>query len=324
MPAITKKSSRFGKLGGVRSFVSVIREVNFEEVRASAELAPRLLVLAPTEAEAEEIGDALAGISHSPYVFPATLDAFPRSGDAYDAVVVFDPTTPDRATRVGNSLRARELKLPVVSYVADHAEDVGVAERVREAIVAQALDRAPALGRHIPAFRPAAVKAIIDETARANAQFAAVANLPSIVPVFGSLMSAGADMLVLTKNQAMMIYKLAACHDRDLRDQWRIIWEVVPVVGAGFFWRSLAREAASFLPVLIGTLPKVGVAYVGTVVAGRGADLYYRSGKKPNRTQMQAIYRQAVEAMKRLPPGNLNPTTRESGRGVSRRGVPPR
>jgi hypothetical protein len=98
-----------------------------------------------------------------------------------------------------------------------------------------------------------------------------------------------------------MIYKIAAIHDRQLRDQWQILREVLPVVGVGFFWRTLAREAASFLPLLIGTLPKVGVAYVGTVVAGRGADFYYRYGKKPTRGQMKDFYQQAADALKRVP-----------------------
>jgi uncharacterized protein (DUF697 family) len=301
MPARQKKGSRFGKIGSLRNFVSVVREINFEEIRASAELPPRLLVLAPTEAEAEEIGDVVAGAPHSPFVFVASFAAMPRAGDAYDAVVVFDPSTPDRITRVSGTLRAKELNLPVVEYVRRDPEYAGGAGRVREAIVTQAPDRAAAFGRHIPAFRAPAVKAIVDETARANAQFAAVSNVPSVIPVIGWFMSAGTDMLVLTKNQVMMIYKIAACHDRDLRDHWQILWEVMPVVGAGFIWRTVARESASLLPLLIGTVPKIGIAYVGTVVAGRGADFYYRFGRKPSRGQMQVIYRQAVEALKRLP-----------------------
>src|SRR5262249_5184287 len=108
------------------------------------------------------------------------------------------------------------------------------------------------------------------------------------------------------KNQVMMVFKIAAIHDRDIRDHWRILREIIPVVGAGFFWRTLAREAESFLPLLIGTLPKVAVAYTGTVVAGRGADLYYRSGRKPDREQLREMYNQAAESLKRVP----NPLSR--------------
>jgi uncharacterized protein (DUF697 family) len=294
-------SSTLGKVGSIRNFVNLIREINLEEVRASAEMAPRILVLGPDDEAAAGVAEVLTGVPRSPYVTTGRLDAIPRTGHGYDAVVVFDPSSSDPISRVADKLMARELQLPVVAFGGSDPTDQGAAEFAREAIVTQAPERAPALGRHISAFRPAAVQAVIDETARANAQFALVSNLPSVIPIVGSLMAAGADMLILTKNQVMMVFKIAAIHDRDVHDQWRILREITPVVGAGFFWRTLAREAASFLPLLIGTLPKVGVAYIGTVVAGRGADVYYRLGRKPDREQVRELYKQAAEALKRMP-----------------------
>src|SRR5262249_50706638 len=82
------------------------------------------------------------------------------------------------------------------------------------------------------------VQGVIDETARANAKFALVSSLPGAIPIIGSLMAAGADMLILTKNQVVMVFKIAAIHDRDIHDQWQILREITPVVGAGFFWRT--------------------------------------------------------------------------------------
>jgi hypothetical protein len=295
------KSSKLGKIGSVRNFVNVVREINLEELRANAEMAPRILVLAATDETAARVAEVLSGEVRSPYVTTGQLDAIPRTGHGFDAVVVFDPSASDSTTRVADKLMARELELPVVAFGGSDPTDQGAAEFAREAIVTQAPERAPALGRYIPAFRPAAVQAVIDETARANAQFSLVTNLPSVIPVVGSLMAAGADMVVLTKNQVMLVFKIAAIHDRDIRNQWQILREITPVVGAGFFWRTLAREAASFLPLLIGTLPKVAVAYIGTVVAGRGADLYYRLGRTPDRKQMREFYNQAAEALKRIP-----------------------
>jgi uncharacterized protein (DUF697 family) len=142
---------------------------------------------------------------------------------------------------------------------------------------------------------------VIDETARANAQFALVSNVPSVIPIIGSLAAAGADFLVLTKNQLMMIFKLAAIHGRDLHDQISIFQEMVPVVGAGFVWRTVAREAASFLPLAAGTVPKVAIAYAGTVAAGRGAELYYRTNRRPTGDQVRVWYGQAAEAVRKLP-----------------------
>jgi uncharacterized protein (DUF697 family) len=302
MPAKSKQfGSRFGVIGSFRNFVNVVREINFEEVRANAELEPRLLVLAPTVTEAEEIGDLLTDSARTSVVVASAFDHMPGSADPFDAVVVFDPAMLDRAARVKSALNAGSLDIPVVTFAGKDTRDAAAADEVRESIVTKAPERAPALGRHIPAFRPAAVEALIAETARANAQFALVSNLPAAIPVIGAFAAAGADMLILTKNQVMLVYKIAASHDRDLRDHWGILREVAPVVGAGFFWRTLAREAASFLPLLIGTLPKVAVAYIGTEVAGRGADFYYRFGRKPTREQMRVIYRQAADAMKKLP-----------------------
>lgn len=308
------KSSKLGMIGSFRSFVNVVREINLEELRANAEMAPRLLVTAPNEDDAAKIAEGLAGGPGSSFVVTARLDSLPRSGQAFDAVVVYDPTTSDSLARVIDTLRAKELQLPVISFNGRAATDETAIELVREAITAATPDRATGFGRHIPVFRPAAVKAVVDQTARANAQFALVSNLPSAIPIIGSLMAAGADMLVLTKNQVLLVFKIAAIHNRDPRDQWKILREVMPVVGAGFFWRTLAREAASFLPLLIGTLPKVAVAYVGTVVVGRGADFYYRFGKRPTRQQMREIYRQAADSLKRVPLPSTGRSTSESDR----------
>jgi uncharacterized protein (DUF697 family) len=294
------KTSKLGVVGNFRSFVNVVREVNLEDLRANAEMAPRILVTAPSETDATTIADGIAGGPGSPFVLAARLDSLPRTGQAFDAVAVFAPNSSDAVKRVTETLRAKELELPVVAFNGAMPGDEEAFERAREEIAAAAPDRATSFGRHIPAFRPAAVKAVVDQTARANAQFALVSNVPSVIPILGSLMAAGADMLVLTKNQVLLTLKIAAIHNRDLHDYRRILAEITPVVGAGFFWRTLAREAASFLPLLIGTIPKVGIAYIGTAVAGRGADFYYRYGKKPTKDQVREFYNQAAETVKNV------------------------
>jgi uncharacterized protein (DUF697 family) len=161
-------------------------------------------------------------------------------------------------------------------------------------------DRAPALGRALPAFRAAAAKQVIDETAAANAQFSLVSNIPTLLPIVGNIAAAGADFIVLTKNQVMMLYKLAAVFGRDLRDQRGILQDVLPVVGAGLFWRTAARQAATWLPFAAGTIPKLAIAYVGTMAVGRAAEFYYRTGMKPTRSQMDHYVRQGAERLRRL------------------------
>lgn len=286
-------------LGTVRNFVGVVREMSFDEERAQAERLPRILVIAPTPEIGRRIGNVLTGVVDSAAVSVWTLDSAGRATDSYDVVVINNPES-NTAFR-----KAREKAGLSGSRVFDLAHEITADESwaagLRERIASTLPDLAPALGRWFPTFRPAATKAVINETAQVNAQFALVSNLPSMIPIVGALASAGADFLILTKNQVMMVFKLAAINGRDLRDHWRIIREVLPVVGAGFLWRTLAREAASFLPLMVGTVPKVAIAYTGTVAAGRAADFYYRFGQSPSREQLKEFYLQAAESLKRLP-----------------------
>src|SRR5262249_49370571 len=113
--------------------------------------------------------------------------------------------------------------------------------------------------------------------------------------------AAGADFIVLTKNQVMMLYKLAAVHGRDLHNQRGILQEVIPVVGAGLLWRTIAREAAALLPFAAGAVPQAGGAELVTMVVGRAAEFYYRTGLKPTREQMEQFTRQSMEVLRRLP-----------------------
>ena len=302
MPVLgAAKRDGLGPLGTLRSFVSVLREVSFDEVRDQAETVPRVLVLAPDASIARRIGIALTGAGDELAVTGRELNAPIADAERFDAIVVFDPERTAALARIRGELPASEQAVAIIGFEGTGPEDEVAIERHRARIASKLPERAPAFGRAFPPFRAAAAKAVIDETAKANAQFALISNLPAAVPIVGSLAAAGADFLVLTKNQLMMIFKLAAIHGRDLRDQWGIVQEMVPVVGAGFFWRTLAREAASFVPLAAGTIPKVVIAYAGTVSTGRAADLYYRTNRRPTREQMHGYYRQAAEAVKRLP-----------------------
>jgi uncharacterized protein (DUF697 family) len=286
-------------IGTFKNFVDLLREMSFEEEREQAERMPRILVIAPSDEIGRKIGDLVTGVSNSAAVSIWPLDSSGRDSAAFDIVIVNDPssnasfrTARDRAGFDG--MRVLDLSLRTI-------EDGPWVPIFRQRIAAAVPNSAPALGRWFPEFRPAATKAVIDETSRVNAQFAVVANVPSVIPIIGSIASAGADFFVLTKNQVMMVYKLAAINGRDLNDQWGIIREMLPVVGAGFLWRTLAREATSFLPFMAGTVPKLAIAYTGTLAAGRAADFYYRFGKKPDREQLREFYAQASESFKRLP-----------------------
>ena len=148
-------------------------------------------------------------------------------------------------------------------------------------------DLALALGRTFASIRPAVAEREIQRVARVNAEIAVVSAIPQASLVLGPI-SAVADTLVLTKNQAILLLRLAALHGLSL-DRKRLT-ELLPVVGAAFGWRSLARELVGFLPAGFGVVPKAVIAYAGTVAVGRAAAWYYETGRKMPENQLRQIY----------------------------------
>lgn len=300
MPQGGTAARGFGAIGTVRNTISVLREVSINDLREEAEREPTILVLAPDEGQARELATALVGPDAHREPKAASLFAKIDLLDRFEVIVVFDPERTGRADELRRKLRSDGAR-PVFEFRGTDSRDRATLDAIRLEITRRIPNRAPALGRYLPAFRGAAVRAVIDESARANAEFAFVSNIPSVIPVVGSLAAAGADFLVLTKNQVMLVLKVAAIYRQDLSSYPKILRELAPVVGAGFVWRTVAREAASFLPFAAGTIPKVAIAYTGTVVAGRAADFYYRVGQRPSAIDVRGFYREAAEAVGRLP-----------------------
>lgn len=289
-----------GALDAMRTMVNILREVSLEELRQQAEMPPRLLIVAPTADEARRLGEALTGAEGQFASVHRAVDEPVDSLGRIDAAVVWDPGQTGAGSRVAEALRFESPPVPIVRFEGSGPDSLAAIGATRAEILKRNPDRAPAFGRVLPAFRGAAAKQVIDETAAANAQFSLMSNIPALIPVIGNIAAAGADFIVLTKNQVMMLYKLAAVFNRDLHDQRGILQEVLPVVGAGLVWRTVAREAAALLPFAAGTIPKVAIAYVGTMAVGRAAEFYYRTGLKPSRSQMDQFFQQAAERLRHL------------------------
>jgi uncharacterized protein (DUF697 family) len=102
-----------------------------------------------------------------------------------------------------------------------------------------------------------------------------------------------ADVLVLTKNQVLMLFKLAGLYGREVELGRQLILEVVPVVGGAFMWRSTARLLIGLLPSMLSLVPRTLVAYTGTYVVGQSARYYYRFGKRPPPELMQELREEA-------------------------------
>jgi len=85
----------------------------------------------------------------------------------------------------------------------------------------------------------------------------------------------GADMPIMTLNQAKMLLKIAAAYGQPLNIER--VKELGVIVGGGFALRSVARQAVAFVPAL-GWAIKAGIGYTGTVAMGRAAIEYFESG----------------------------------------------
>lgn len=281
-----------------RGIWNIIRELSLDEIREQAEQPPRMLILSDRADIGNRIAAALAGIEYFGLITIRPLDAPIDDVANFDAVVLYDPEGRPESKQRLDSIRSNK-QIAAVAFLSDDPNDPRALRLARASIVRQNPERAISFGRHLPGFREAAVKQVNDETSMANAQFALVANVPTVVPLVGSIATVGADFFVLTKNQLLLIFKIAAIHDEDLHDSTRIFREMVPVVGAGFFWRTVAREAAALVPMMGGAVPKVAIAYTGTMAIGRAADFYYATGVKPSKETMKGFYQQAAESLSR-------------------------
>ena len=154
------------------------------------------------------------------------------------------------------------------------------------------------------------MRALIDETARANALYTASTGLAAVVPVLNVPLGV-ADIFVLTKNQLVMAYKLALAGGKGGKPQ-DVMGEIVSVLGGGFFFRQIARELVGFVPV-VGILPNIAVSYAGTWLIGQSVQLWVLEGKKLNVSEMRRFYDAALEGGRALAGAVLERARRNQG-----------
>lgn len=149
-----------------------------------------------------------------------------------------------------------------------------------------------ASARRIPGLRESITRELVNDTSFTNASYALTSGIPELIPVLNIPLNA-ADTLVLTKNQALMVYKIGLAYGApgDFQAQMR---EILPVIGGGFVWRQVARQLIGLIPGF-GLLPKVAVAYAGTYATGQAAAVWYSRGEVLSRTALQGLYRDAME-----------------------------
>jgi uncharacterized protein (DUF697 family) len=147
-----------------------------------------------------------------------------------------------------------------------------------------------AVGRNLPVLRDT-VAAKLTRDAANNALKVALASavvdhIPLVGIVLGAFASAG-DMVAITGIQVMLMLHIEAAYGRD-PDVGRT-WQLLPIIGGGFGWRTLARELVGFVPIA-GIAIKGAIAYAGTIVVGEGVTFFHEHGAHMTKGQAAALY----------------------------------
>jgi len=183
--------------------------------------------------------------------------------------------------------RAGETARAVVPHLDEAALDPLAAALVRAVPAGLRL----ALARQLPPVRDAVFDLLIEETAKANATYAFTTAMAEAVPVLDVPLNL-ADILILTKNQLLMGYKIALGAGKSGRAR-DVVGEVLGVVGGGFLFRQAARSLVGLIP-MAGLIPKVAIAYTGTWAIGRAVAVWATQGRRVSHATLRRLSRDAA------------------------------
>ncbi len=265
-----------GHARGAWQVWSLVKGLNVSELAEAAE-KPFHLALVGAKDHTDLLAGRLALESALPRDLgpsgPADISAFVHSYPA-EADVPMDSLMLDAETLAGSEA---ELAATLAGMAAAHP------------------DLRVSLARHVPAFRPAVATLLINEASKENAKLAMLSALPGVIPFTDFLLPATSlgDMILLTKNQGLLLLSLAAVYGKevDLKARTR---ELLPVVGSAFGWRTVARQLIGLVPGGVGVVVKGAVSYAGTYTVGKSAMLYYSTGQTLSGPRLQQMYRDAL------------------------------
>jgi uncharacterized protein (DUF697 family) len=293
----------------------VLKEVDLQQIRRDAERPFQLLLVAEDIGAAERLSVLLGGAAGArhPWLSPAEpAETRPAAESAaLDLAVLLTPS-PELAPALGFAADAlRRSGVPVVVVVLGSsgplASVVRPGEAARAAVAALEPAAAPAIAEAIlsaasPALRLALARQLvpirepffaelIEETARTNAMYAFTTGIAEAVPGLGVPLNL-ADVVVLTKNQLVMSYRIALASGKQGAPR-ELLGEVLGVIGGAFLLRQGARQLVGLVPVA-GILPKVAVAYAGTLAIGKVVVAWAAYGAALERGTVRKLYRQAL------------------------------
>lgn len=289
----------------------IVREVDLDTIREQAETPLQTLVAADSEADGAALVSLLvdAGGGREPSAWLTAPEQVPHvlSREPIKLALLVSRTAnlSDTSASARDELVSRDIPVAVVlagsfgflDTFARHGEQVRIelpaltsdqapvlASKLFETV---APDRRLALARQFPGLRQPLFDRIIDETSRANAGYAFSTGLAEIVPLLDVPLNVG-DIIVLTKNQMVMAYRLALAAGKEGRPV-DLMGELIGVIGGGLLFRQVARELIGLIPV-IGIVPKVAVAYGGTWAIGRAVVAWATGGEAVTKRSLHHLY----------------------------------
>lgn len=143
-------------------------------------------------------------------------------------------------------------------------------DEIAHALARRLGEAGTALAGRLPVLRDAVVDELIRSASKRNALIAAAIFIP------------GVDMPVLTLNQIRLVLRIAIAYGQTV-DAARAL-ELLGVIGAGFGFRTVAREALGAVPVL-GWGVKAAIAYIGTKAIGEAARRYFEARTRSVRSR---------------------------------------
>jgi uncharacterized protein (DUF697 family) len=281
-------------LSSAKTLFGILKEINLDAIRRSSDepfelvlsgsLAAQVLELLGPSSRVRVSNDGsmpAAGLQNNSGLTVSCLHS--RAGKT------FTSEEPLRVSLLGDSNTSQPLPNHVV------LTDLSVKSLQTELIPAL-FERLPEdlhlpLARHVPLARPVYSKRLTDETSKANAVYAASTALGGIIPVVNVPLNV-ADMVILTKNQLVMAYKLALAYGKTGAPM-SVMTEMIGVLGSGFFFRQVARGLVGFIPGW-GILPKIAIAYAGTYLVGQGVTVWLRDGQKLTGRELERFYSEAL------------------------------
>lgn len=206
-------------------------------------------------------GDIVAPDMTNPTPFGDAVEALERRVTAGSTQA--DPDEPAVLEAVEHALPQETEPALAEPLPLDDEAAASLDRRMGEWIIAACKDKKLAFALAFPFVRRPLSLDAVRATALQNAGVGVVVFIP------------GADMPIMTLNQAKMLLQIAAAYGQPLSVER--IKELAAVVGGAFLFRNIARSVAGVVPVL-GWAVKGAVGFAGTEAMGRAAIEYFEAG----------------------------------------------